>query len=369
MKFECSHEKIFSAISKAEKITGKHPTLPVLSCILCTATTDGRVVFRATNLHTGVEISIPAKVTTPGVCALPGSYFYQVLSGISEEEVILCETEGEVFHIQTKKTRTKLKTLPYDDFPELPKKNNNEGEVIIPVKDFINGIKSVVFAGSNSDIKPELSSIYIYGKDKQLCFVATDAFRLAEKKIPFKHSDNIDSFLLPIKNAQDILKILSESDESIKLFVNDHQIYIELQNIFITAQLTNGNFPDYIKIIPTEHNTQVIILKNDLVQVLRTLPLFSNHYHHVHMGVHPVEHTVFFEAENTLVGEIHTSIDAVISGAEIETGLNARYIQDVLGNINSDSLYFEWIDARKPLIIRGQHDTSFLYLVMPMNRS
>jgi DNA polymerase-3 subunit beta len=177
MKFECSHEKIFSAISRAEKITGKHPTLPVLSCILCTATTDGRVIFRATNLHTGVEISVPAKVTTPGVCALPGSYFNQVLSGISEEEVILCETEGEVFHIQTKKTRTKLKTLPHDDFPELPKKNT-EQEISIPVKDFINGIKSVIFAGSNSDIKPELSSIYIYGKDKQLCFVATREYEV-----------------------------------------------------------------------------------------------------------------------------------------------------------------------------------------------
>jgi DNA polymerase-3 subunit beta len=369
MKFECSHEKFYSAVSRAEKITGKHPTLPVLSCILCTASSDGRITFRATNLHSGVEISIPAKVTTPGVCALPGNYLAQTLSGILENEIINCETDGEMFILQTIKTHTKLKTLPIDDFPELPKKDNTKPEITIPIKDFITGIKSVIFAGSNSDIKPELSSIYIYGKEKNIYFVATDAFRLAEKKIPFKQAEALDSFLLPIKNAQDILKIVSESDESIQIMINDHQIYIELPNIFITAQLTNGNFPDYTKIIPNEQNTQVIILKNDLTQTLKTLPLFLNNYNHMHIIVDPTNHKLLLDAENTLVGEIHTTLDAVIQGNEIETGLNARYIQEVLNIIQSDSLYFEWMEPRKPLMIRGQHDTSFLYLVMPWNRN
>ena len=76
-----------------------------------------------------------------------------------------------------------------------------------------------------------------------------------------------------------------------------------------------------------------------------------------------------FHAENTGVGEIHTTLDAVIEGNEIEVGLNAKYIQDGLSIIQSDSLYFEWLDIKKPLVIRGQHDTSFLYLVMPMNRN
>ncbi len=369
MKFECSHEKIFSAISRAEKVTGKHPTLPVLSCILCSATSDGKVIFRSTNLHTGVEITISAKVDEPGVCALPGSYFAQVLSGIPSEETVLCETEGDVFHIKTKKSKSKLKTFSIDDFPELPKKNSSETEITIPTNDLLNGIKSVLFAGSNSDIKPELSSIYIVGKGNNLCFVATDAFRLAEKKITFSNAESVSPILLPIKNAQDIIKILTDSDNDVKISVNDHQIYLESQNIFITAQLTNGNFPDYTKIIPTNHTTQVIILRNDLVQILKTIPLFSNHYHHINLQVNPEDKTVLFHAENTTVGEIHTTLDAVIEGNAIDVGLNARYIQEGLSIIQSDSLFFEWLDAKKPLIIHGQHDDSFLYLVMPMNRN
>jgi DNA polymerase-3 subunit beta len=300
---------------------------------------------------------------------LPGNYFSQVISGIHETETIICETDGDVFHIQAKKSRTKLKTLPHDDFPELPKKIERDTEITIPTQDFLNGIKSVLFAGSNSEIKPELSSIYIYGKENTLYFVATDAFRLAEKKIPFKNAESIGSVLLPIKNSQNILKIISESDDDITLTVNEHQIYFQTTNVFITAQLTHGNFPDYTKIIPTNHTTQVIVLRNDLVQVLKTIPLFSNHYHHINVTVSPEQKNLLFHAENSGVGEITTTLDAVIEGNDIEVGLNAKYIQDGLSIIQSDSLYFEWLDIKKPLVIRGQHDTSFLYLVMPMNRN
>ena len=368
MKFECSHEKIMTAVSKAEKVTGKHPTLPVLSCILCIATPDGRVTFRATNLHTGTEIIIPAKVEKPGTCAISGSTFAQVLNGFSHQDTLLCEIENDILHIQSKKSRTKLKTVPFDDFPELPKKNGEEAEISLPVNDFITGIRSVMFAGSQSDIKPVLSSIYIHGKEKNLYFVSTDAFRLAEKKISFKQADLINSFLLPIKNAQDILKVLSDTEEDITLVIGEHQVHIETKNIFITAQLTHGNFPDYTKIIPTEYTTQAIVLKSDIIQILRTLPLFSNHYHHIHVSVQPDQKNIIFQAENSTVGEIHTSIDAVIEGNSIEVGLNARYIQEGISSISSDSLYFEWLDIKKPLVIKGQGDTSFLYLVMPMNR-
>jgi DNA polymerase III sliding clamp (beta) subunit (PCNA family) len=37
MKIECTKSKLAEAVAKAEKITGKNLTLPVLSCILIEA--------------------------------------------------------------------------------------------------------------------------------------------------------------------------------------------------------------------------------------------------------------------------------------------------------------------------------------------
>ena len=74
MKIECIKEKISQAIGKAEKITGKNLTLPVLGCVLLEAGKNNLIV-KATNLDLGIEISIPAKVEEQGTVAVPGTNF------------------------------------------------------------------------------------------------------------------------------------------------------------------------------------------------------------------------------------------------------------------------------------------------------
>ena len=61
----------------------------------------------------------------------------------------------------------------------------------IDSKKLIDGIKSVYYSSSVSDIKPEISSVYFYSKDENLTFVSTDSFRLAEKKIKIKKKSEI----------------------------------------------------------------------------------------------------------------------------------------------------------------------------------
>ena len=56
----------------------------------------------------------------------------------------------------------------------------------IEPKKLLDGIKSVYYSSAVSDIKPEISSVFIYTHDDSLVFVSTDSFRLAEKKIKVK---------------------------------------------------------------------------------------------------------------------------------------------------------------------------------------
>ena len=87
MKIECVKNKLLLAVSKAEKITSKHPTLPVLRCVLIEAQ-KGSVVLRATNLELGIEIKIPAKIHTEGVVAIPANILYSFISQIQDDENI-----------------------------------------------------------------------------------------------------------------------------------------------------------------------------------------------------------------------------------------------------------------------------------------
>jgi len=76
MKFETTLETFLTAVSITARFSEKKSNLPVLGCILITA--DGnRIILRATNLECGVEVIVPAKVSTDGIVAVPA----QVLAG------------------------------------------------------------------------------------------------------------------------------------------------------------------------------------------------------------------------------------------------------------------------------------------------
>jgi DNA polymerase III sliding clamp (beta) subunit (PCNA family) len=85
-----------------------------------------------------------------------------------------------VFCITTEKGVIEIKTNPYEDFPTLPKQGDQIGGIAKVT--LISLFKEVSFCSAKTDIKPEISSIFIYTKDQiQFMAVATDSFRLAEK--------------------------------------------------------------------------------------------------------------------------------------------------------------------------------------------
>ena len=181
MKIECLKEKLQLAISSAERATGKNLTLPILECIELQAK-NNILRIRATNLDLGLEIEMPVKVIEEGIVAVNGGILNSFLLNLTNDKNISLKTDSGNLIISTLSNSAIIKAVPCDDFPNIPLIEKDK-VFNIPTKDFIEGLKSVWYSSSISSIKPELSSIFIYTDEDSLIFVATDSFRLAEKKI------------------------------------------------------------------------------------------------------------------------------------------------------------------------------------------
>ena len=59
-------------------------------------------------------------------------------------------------------------------------------------------------------------------------------------------------------------------------------------------------------------------------------------------------------------------IDAEYSGDALEIGFNARYILDMLQEIDGEKVRFEMASAAAPTVVRDPGDGSTLYVLMPM---
>jgi DNA polymerase III subunit beta len=366
MKAECVKEKFCSAVSKAEKITGKNMTLPILSCIMIEAKSN-YLILKATNLDLGIEIKIPAKVISEGIITVPGSVLNSFISNISNDTNLTLQDIDGNLSISNKNTQTVIKGHQSEDFPTIPRvKDGKIYEINSP--DLVKGLKSVWYSASLSNIKPELSSVYIHIKEEGLVFVATDSFRLAEKVVKFKKNSDFEQILIPFKNVADLLKIINDERESLAINFTKNQISFEYKDIYIVSRVIEGVFPDYQQIIAKEFTTEVIVLKQDFINMLKISNIFSDNFNQINIKVSPKEKVLELKTKNSNIGENVNKLTATITGDEIEINFNHKYIIDCFQSIDSDSISLSFNGLNKPMVIRGISDKSFTYLVMPMNR-
>ncbi|MBX4209396.1 DNA polymerase III subunit beta [Candidatus Parcubacteria bacterium] len=366
MKIECIKDKLMEGIAKADRLTGKNLSLPILSCVDI-KTAKNSIVIRATNLDCGIEIRIPAKVEIEGEIALQGAVLNSLLSGLPKEKNIVLQSKDGNVLVSTSTNTTLIKTFSPDDFPTIPKLETQRTIEISP-KLLVKGFKSVVYSASVSTVKPELSSVYVYKDGADLVFVSTDSFRLAEKRVRVKETLDFPSVIIPGKNVGDIIRTLENVTDDIKALFDRNQIAFEGKDIYLMSRVVDATFPDYKQIIPKVFVTEVVLLKQDLMDSLKTSHVFSDKFNQVNIKALPSKKSFIISTRNNDVGEYTNAIDSSVTGQDLDINFNHKYLSDCFQSIDSDSLSISISGANKPLVMRGVSDKSFTYLVMPMNR-
>lgn len=365
MKIECVKEKLQNAVLLVEKVTGKNLTLPILSCILLDAK-NGGLTLRATNLDLGIEIHIAVKVFEEGSVVVPGNVLVGLLSNLSDERVT-CEVIEGTMMCSTKTSTTSVKTFPADEFPLIPRVESKKTLSIDPSV-FVQGLRSVWYSAAVTSMKPELSSIYVYSEEESIVFAATDSFRLAEKRIPVKKGKDFGSVLIPYKNVPEIIRSLELMKNEVVIHFDTNQIAFEYEGMYLVSRVIDGSFPDYKQIIPKEFKTEVVLLKQDLLQALKLSNVFSDTFNQIIVRVIPGEKLFELATKNTTVGENKNSLEAILKGEDLTISFNYKYIIDCFQSIHSDSLSLSFQGLSRPVLIRGVSDKTFQYIVMPMNK-
>jgi DNA polymerase-3 subunit beta len=367
MKITTEVGKIKRALSQADKITSKNASHPILGSVLLEA--KGEVLcIRSTNLSLGVEINTEAQVEKEGTIAVSGALLVNICNSLSLKDKVSLDVVGDTLSVSSGGVNLIINTLPYDEFPSIPR---IEGiEFSVPVAAFLQGIKSVGYAAAVSEIKPEVSSVYIYPENgDSLVFVSTDTFRLAEKKVSVTEVPDFDGALIPFKNISEITRILSDhEEENVSVVCNKNQISFFVEGVYLTSRLIDGFFPDYRQILPKEHKTQVVVLKEDILNALRLANVFGDKFNQAKLVIDPKEGIFEISSKNSGVGENNTTLEATLSGEPISLNFNVKYLIDGFQSLFQESTVFEFTESHKPMVIKSMTDKSFLYLIMPINR-
>ncbi len=366
MYIESPREKLERAIYKASRLTNKSATVSVLKCVLLEAK-DNTLLIRATNLDLGIEIQIPVKVIEEGSVAISGEILAQFLASVPQEKSVELKTEEGVLKVIASRSSASVKTELFEDFPLIPRISEGK-EFTIDSNELFSGFKAVFYSAAVSGIRPELSCVYVYQDNQQLTFVSTDSFRLAEKKVKIKGDFQIDDLLIPSKNVADILRMFDGEGGVLKVVSDKSQISFQGESLYVVSRVVTGSFPDYKQIIPKEPKTEVTVLKQDFLSILKTAHVFSDSFNRVTFSINPAEKSFEIRTKNNDVGENKNSLTSTLTGEAVELSFNYKNIIDCFQSIPSDSLNLSFNGVGKALVIRPFNDQSFLYLAMPMSK-
>lgn len=365
MKIECVQPKLAEALRKAERVAGKNAALPILSSVLLIAE-KGILTVRSTNLELGIEISLPVSIEEEGTAAVSAQAFSSYVSSVRGKKIVL-ESDEKTLTVISEKQKATFNAYDSSEFPTIPQVDGTA--VSLNAESIRDGVRSVIYSASVSSIKPELSSVYIYSNnDNHLVFVATDGFRLAEKKISEKSAQSVDPILIPHKNILEIERLLEGVDGEVEVVFGDNQMALTAGSVYVTSRVVDGSFPDYTKIIPEGFSTKIVALKQDLIDVFKISNIFSGKFNQVTFDIDPKEGLLSLETRSSEVGENKAEVDAHIEGEPLSVNFNYRYITDCFQAINGESIELLFNGVSRPLVLRDPSDKDFTYIVMPMNK-
>ena len=365
MKATIERATLLKSLGHVQSVVERRNTIPILSNVLIEAREDGSIRLMATDLDLQVDESVPANVAQAGATTVSAHTLFDIVRKLPEgSQVELTAAEGKM-QIVAGRSRFNLSTLPRDDFPVIA-----EGDLPtrfeLPAATLREVIEKTRFAISTEETRYYLMGIFLHVVDDQLRAAATDGHRLARITISKPEgADGMPDVIVPRKAVAELYRLLEELEGTVEISLSPTKIRFGLGSAILTSKLIDGTFPDYNRVIPTA-NDKLLKLdpKSFSAGVDRVSTIASEKTRAVKMSVDRDKVTLSVTSpENGVATE---EVPADYGSDSLEIGFNARYLLDILSEIDGDTVEVHLADAAAPTLLRENDKSNALYVLMPM---
>jgi len=365
MKATIERATLLKSLSHVQSVVERRNTIPILSNVLIEARDDGSIRLMATDLDLQVDESVPANVATPGATTVSAHTLFDIVRKLPDgSQVELNAAEGKM-QLSAGRARFNLSTLPRDDFPVIA-----EGDLPtrfeLPAATLRQIIDKTRFAISTEETRYYLMGIFFHIADDQLKAAATDGHRLARVTVAKPDgADGMPDVIVPRKCVAELRKLLDELEGTVEVSMSATKIRFGLGSAVLTSKLIDGTFPDYNRVIPTANDKLLKLDPKTFAQgVDRVSTIASEKTRAVKINLDRDKVTLSVTSPES--GTATEELPADYGADGLEIGFNARYLLDILSEIEGDSVEVHLADAAAPTLLRENDKSPALYVLMPM---
>jgi len=365
MKFNVSSSDLNAGLSAVIGAVPTKATLPILETILFESE-DGRLKLTATDLEISIVEYIEAEIEEEGAVAIPAKRLQETLRQLPNIPVFFTIDDKHNVKFSTDKGKYKLVGEDFDDFPEIPAMA--EGVQLSTDTNLItNAIQRTMFAVSTDDLRPAMMGVYFDIGPSGSKFVATDGHRLVRFVNSNLTSDSPLNFIVPEKALNLVTKALDGADCGLTIS-NDH-VQFKSGNTIIITRLINEQYPNYESVIPRENDKVLRIEKSQMLSTVRRVSVFSSTTtRQIRLQLTSDKLTIRAE-DLDMSSEAKETISCEYDSGEMEIGFNAKYLADILNNVDGEEAIFEFSTPNRAGIVKPADESDgekMLMLVMPV---
>ena len=361
MKLQVTQENLNKALNSVSRVANSRGTLPILANVLI-KTTNNRLSLAATNLDIAITHYIGAKVSDEGSITVPARLMQDFVSSLPEG-VISLDLKDSKLHVTTDKYQSVINGMVADDFPIMPAISSGKSWVIDGPA-FKKGLQQVVFAASNDETRPILTGVLLQTIDGKLHLAATDSYRLTEKQLAANKEDV--RILVPASAMQDLLRILGETDDKVKVTHDEQQVLFQVGDVELVTRLVDGKYPDYKRLIPEKFATEARLKKADLLNITKVSSLFARESAgSITIELDDKAKQISISSVASQLGENTATADAKVTGNGSIT-LNSRYLLDALNALDGDEVVFGFNGKLEPTLISDPESGDYKHIIMPL---
>ncbi len=368
MKFIVNSSYLLKQLSNINGVITTNPVVPILENFLFEIDKNSLTVT-ASDLQTSMITEITVESKEKGNIAVPARILLDTLKNLPDQPVTFSVDESTYsIEISSDNGRYKLAGENATDFPKVPAVSN-DFSAALSSEVLARAVNNTIFATSNDELRPAMTGVYVNLGDKSTTFVATDGHRLVRYRRTDIKSDNGNSIIIPRKALNLLKATLPAENTDVSIDFNMSNAFFKFGNIRMICRLIDERFPDYENVIPSTNPIKMTISRTDLLGSLKRISIYANKTtHQVRLKITGSELQVSAE-DLDFSNEANERLSCDHEGEDIEIGFNAKFLIEMLTNLDTDQIKLNMSAPNKAGVIipaEKEKGEDILMLVMPV---
>jgi DNA polymerase-3 subunit beta len=368
MKFIVSSSYLLKQLAAINGVITTNPVVPILENFLFEIS-GGTLTVTASDLQTSMMTELEVEAKEDGSIAIPARILLETLRNLPEQPVTFSIDDATYsIEINSDNGRYKLAGENATDFPKIPVVSDGYS-VNFSSETLARAINNTLFATSTDELRPAMTGVYLNLSETNATFVATDSHRLIRYRRVDIASDMKHSMIIPRKALTLLKSTIPSEITNVNLEFNASNAFFNFNNVKMICRLIDERFPDYENVIPVDNQNIMTIERQAFLSSLKRISIYANKTtHQIRLKITGSE--LMISAEDLdFSNEANERLACEHNGADIEIGFNAKFLVEMLGNIESKEIKLQLSAPNKAGIIIPsdiEDNEDVLMLIMPV---